>query len=254
MLGLTYFVAVLQQNLVTPYWSLNVDYERNPCFIVINMFRVITRITCKVLNELKWDDLTPEHESRIARHVYPTTMITYPCWGACNNIQGLDGTAMHLLVRQSARDPERWLRGKDEHVVCLESLSLSIYHGDDAVVREKTPNNPPRLNHFIRSLYIPPFFLLIQRNRRPHSHMYEDDRKILHLPIICTDNKFYKVFFPPLTLSLSILLNFLPFFYMWHDQGKWVACRRFSIFRFLHHFLATQKCYTLMQTPLESDI
>ena len=25
---------------------------------------------------------------------------------------------------------------------------------------------------------------------------------------------------------------------MWHDPGKWVTCRRFSILRFLHHFLA----------------
>ena len=57
--------------------------------IVINMFRV-KRITCKVLNQPKWDDLAPEHEFWIARHVYPTQMITYPCWGACNNIRGFD--------------------------------------------------------------------------------------------------------------------------------------------------------------------
>ena len=31
--------------------------------------------------------LAPEHESWIARHVYPTKVISYPCWEACNNIR-----------------------------------------------------------------------------------------------------------------------------------------------------------------------
>ena len=35
---------------------------------------------------------------------------------------------------------------------------------------------------------------------------------------------------------------------MWHDQGKWVT----SIF--LHHFLKTSKCFSLIQTPLQLDI
>ena len=38
------------------------DHESIHVFIVINMFRV-TRITCKVLNNPKWDDFAPEHES-----------------------------------------------------------------------------------------------------------------------------------------------------------------------------------------------
>ena len=37
--------------------------------------------------------------------------------------------------------------------------------------------------------------------------------------------------------------------HMWHDQGKWVACRRFSILSLWHHFLLTYKYYILMQTP-----
>ena len=41
---------------------------------------------------------------------------------------------------------------------------------------------------------------------------------------------------------------------MWHDQEKWVTCQRFSILSFLHHFLATWKCYILMQTTLWLDI
>ena len=34
--------------------------------------------------------MAPEHESRIAGHVNPTNMITYPYRGACNNIRGFD--------------------------------------------------------------------------------------------------------------------------------------------------------------------
>ena len=38
--------------------------------------------------------------------------------------------------------------------------------------------------------------------------------------------------------------------HMWHDQRKWVTCRKFSISIFLHHFLITSKCFILMQNPI----
>ena len=41
---------------------------------------------------------------------------------------------------------------------------------------------------------------------------------------------------------------------MWHDQGKWVTCRKISISIFLHHFLRSSKFFILMQTPLQVDV
>ena len=37
---------------------------------------------------------------------------------------------------------------------------------------------------------------------------------------------------------------------IWHDQGKWVACQRFPILRFLHHFLATLKMLHFDANPI----
>ena len=39
---------------------------------------------------------------------------------------------------------------------------------------------------------------------------------------------------------------------MWHDQGKWVTCHWLSILRFLHHILAAQISYILMQIRNEN--
>ena len=41
---------------------------------------------------------------------------------------------------------------------------------------------------------------------------------------------------------------------MWHDQGKWVTCRKCPIPVFLGHFLITPKCFILIQTLLQLDI
>ena len=41
---------------------------------------------------------------------------------------------------------------------------------------------------------------------------------------------------------------------MWHDQGKWVACRKMSIPCFVRYFLITSQCFILMQTPFKLDI
>ena len=42
--------------------------------------------------------------------------------------------------------------------------------------------------------------------------------------------------------------------YMWHDQGKWVTCRQFSIFTFQYKSLVHLKCYILIQTASQLDI
>ena len=42
--------------------------------------------------------------------------------------------------------------------------------------------------------------------------------------------------------------------YMWHDQEKWVACRKYSIFSFQYDLLVHFKYYILIQTPLQSNI
>ena len=41
---------------------------------------------------------------------------------------------------------------------------------------------------------------------------------------------------------------------MWHDQGKWVTCRGFSILSFQYNLLAHIKSYMLIHTPLQSGI
>ena len=41
--------------------------------------------------------------------------------------------------------------------------------------------------------------------------------------------------------------------YLWHDQGKWVTCRQFSIFSFQYKSLVHVKCYILIQIPFQSD-
>ena len=42
--------------------------------------------------------------------------------------------------------------------------------------------------------------------------------------------------------------------HMWHDQGKWVTCRQYSILSFQYNLLAHIKSYILIHTPLQSDI
>ena len=41
---------------------------------------------------------------------------------------------------------------------------------------------------------------------------------------------------------------------MWHDQGKWVTCRQYSILSFQYNLLAHIKSYILIHTLLQSDI
>ena len=46
----------------------------------------------------------------------------------------------------------------------------------------------------------------------------------------------------------------LPGIYLWHDQGKWVTCRKISkIPSLLLYFLITSKYFMLMQTPSQLD-
>ena len=41
---------------------------------------------------------------------------------------------------------------------------------------------------------------------------------------------------------------------MWHDQGKWVTCRQYSILSSQYNLLANIKSYIWIHTPLQSDI
>ena len=42
--------------------------------------------------------------------------------------------------------------------------------------------------------------------------------------------------------------------HMWHDQGKWVTCRKISILSLISHLLTTSKCFILMQIPWKLHI
>ena len=61
--------------------------------------------------------------------------------------------------------------------------------------------------------------------------------------------------------SMAFISNMLQFCMVssntWHDQGKWVTCRKFQFpfsLNTVHHFLKTSKCFIFMQTPLRLDI
>ena len=66
----------------------------------IHVSKFVSHIFDPMVSDLSANP-APERESWIARHVYPTKMITYPCWGACNNTQGFDRTAMikYILLK-----------------------------------------------------------------------------------------------------------------------------------------------------------
>ena len=84
-----------------------------------------------ITNEMIWP-LNMNHFTTISRYVYPTNMITYnvyPCWGACNNIQGFDRTAMIKYSHNStsaALPASPWWWNKVHKSSCWQAIHPSI--------------------------------------------------------------------------------------------------------------------------------